>query len=71
MGKIAKALETERYFFLFAHVAIVVLVCFILSLPRVVNFKVSPAASPEILHHTVWRTWLGATSGQWPWCDFC
>ena len=21
-------------------------------------FQISPAASPEILHHTVWRTWL-------------
>ena len=22
------------------------------------QFEISPAASPEILHHTVWRTWL-------------
>ena len=22
------------------------------------QFQISPAASPEILHHTVWRTWL-------------
>ena len=29
-----------------------------LSLPRVTNFKISPAASPEILHLTVWRAWL-------------
>ena len=29
-----------------------------LSLPRVISMSNSPAASPEILHHTVWRTWL-------------
>ena len=26
--------------------------------PKSDQFKISPAASPEILHHTVWRTWL-------------
>ena len=29
-----------------------------LSLPTVIGFQISPATSPEILHHTVWRTWL-------------
>ena len=26
--------------------------------PESDHFQISPAASPEILHHTVWRTWL-------------
>ena len=26
--------------------------------PKSDQFQVSPAASPEVLHHTVWRTWL-------------
>ena len=26
--------------------------------PKSDQFQISPAASPEILHHTVWRTWL-------------
>ena len=26
--------------------------------PKSDHFQISPAASPEILHHTVWRTWL-------------
>ena len=26
--------------------------------PRSDQFQISPSASPEILHHTVWRTWL-------------
>ena len=26
--------------------------------PESDQFQISPAASPEILHHTVWRTWL-------------
>ena len=26
--------------------------------PKSVEYKISPAALPEILHHTVWRTWL-------------
>ena len=26
--------------------------------PRSDQYQTSPAASPEILHHTVWRTWL-------------
>ena len=26
--------------------------------PNSDQFKICPAASPEILHHTVWRTWL-------------
>ena len=29
-----------------------------LSLPRVINVKISPAASPIIVHHPVRRTWL-------------
>ena len=29
-----------------------------LSLPRVITLKFLPAAWPEILHYTVWRTWL-------------
>ena len=29
-----------------------------LSLLRVINVNFSPAASQEIWHHTVWRTWL-------------
>ena len=29
-----------------------------LSLPLSDQFQVSPATSPEMLHHTVWRTWL-------------
>ena len=36
----------------------VVLLLLTLSLPRVINCQSSPIASPEILHHTVWRTWL-------------
>ena len=37
--------------------------CMALSLPRVINFgsdqfQISTASSPEILHQTVWRTWL-------------
>ena len=28
------------------------------STPKSDQFQISPAASPEILHHTVWRTWL-------------
>ena len=26
--------------------------------PKSDQFQISPAASPEILHHTVWRTWV-------------
>ena len=26
--------------------------------PKTDQFQIFPAASPEILHHTVWRTWL-------------
>ena len=26
--------------------------------PKSAQLQISPAASPEILHHTVWRTWL-------------
>ena len=26
--------------------------------PKSDQFQISPTASPEILHHTVWRTWL-------------
>ena len=29
--------------------------------PKRVQFQISPAASQEILHHTVWRTWLFIT----------
>ena len=28
------------------------------STPKSDQCQISPAASPEILHHTVWRTWL-------------
>ena len=27
-------------------------------IPKSDQYQISPAASPEILHHTVWRTWL-------------
>ena len=27
-------------------------------IPKGDKYQISPAASPEILHHTVWRTWL-------------
>ena len=26
--------------------------------PKSDHCQISPAASPELLHHTVWRTWL-------------
>ena len=29
--------------------------------PKSDQFQISPAASPEISHHTVWRTWLFIT----------
>ena len=29
-----------------------------LCTPKSDQFQISPSASPEILHHTVWRTWL-------------
>ena len=29
--------------------------------PKSDQFQISPAASPEIWHHTVWRTWLFIT----------
>ena len=29
------------------------------------QFQISPAASPEILHHTVWRTWLCIAYSRW------
>ena len=27
-------------------------------IPKSDQYQISPATSPEILHHTVWRTWL-------------
>ena len=39
-------------------------------LPRVINFKVSPAASPEIWHHTVWRTCLFIAYEKWLYYQF-
>ena len=30
----------------------------VLFTPKSVQFQISPAASPEILHHTVWGTWV-------------
>ena len=38
-----------------------------LSLPRVINFKFYPAASPEILCYTVWRTWLSIAYSDERW----
>ena len=26
--------------------------------PKIDQFQISPAASPEIIHHTLWRSWL-------------
>ena len=36
-------------------------------LPKSDRFQISPAASPEILHHTVWRTWpfIAYWDGRW------
>ena len=35
--------------------------------PKSEQFKISPAALPEILHHTVWRTWLFITYSYQRW----
>ena len=36
------------------------------------QFQISPAASPAILHHTVWRTWLSIaySDERWFYCQF-
>ena len=39
----------------------------VLSLPRVINLKIPPATSREILHHTVRRTWLFRTCSDERW----
>ena len=44
--------------------------------PKSDQFQVSPAASPEILHHTIWRTWLfiqniTAWNRLWSSCESC
>ena len=33
--------------------------------PKSDQVQISPAASPEILHHTVWRTWLFIAYSDW------
>ena len=33
--------------------------------PKTDQVQISPAASPEILHHTVWRTWVFIASLRW------
>ena len=40
--------------------------------PKGDQFQISPAASPEILHHTLWRTWLFITfsDGRWLYYQF-
>ena len=39
--------------------------------PKSVQYQISPAASPEILHHTVWRTWsFMAHSQEWSMSNF-
>ena len=40
--------------------------------PKSDQFQISPAALPEILHHTVWRTWLFITysDGRWLYYQF-
>ena len=32
--------------------------------PKNDQFQISPATSPEVLHHTVWRTWLFIANTQ-------
>ena len=36
-------------------------------IPKSDQYQISPAASPEILHHTVWRTWpfLAYSGARW------
>ena len=38
--------------------------------PKNDRCQISPAASPEILHHTVWRTWLFITYSDQRWFDY-
>ena len=35
--------------------------------PKSDQFQISPAASPETLHHTVWRTWLSIAYSDERW----
>ena len=39
--------------------------------PKSDQCRISPAASPEILHHTVWRTWLfiAYSDERWLYCN--
>ena len=39
----------------------------LIALPKSDQFQFSPAASPEILHHTVWRTWLSIAHSDERW----
>ena len=39
--------------------------------PKSDQFQISPAASPEILHHTVWRTWLSIAYSDERWLIYC
>ena len=41
------------------------------STPKSDEFQISPAASPEILHHTVWRTWLFIAILIWKIIMYC
>ena len=40
--------------------------------PKSDQFQISPAASPKILHHTVWRTWLfiAYSNERWSYYQF-
>ena len=40
--------------------------------PHSDQFQISPAASPEILHHPVWRSWLfiAYSHERWLYCHF-
>ena len=52
--------KKRRVYYLDAgYLSETLLISFFLSLPRVINFKLllQPHV-PEILHHTVWRTWF-------------
>ena len=42
------------------------------STPTNDQCQISPAASPEILHHTVWRTWLctAYSNETWLYCQY-
>ena len=39
--------------------------------PKSDQFKICPAASPEIKHHTVWRTWLCIANSDERWLYDC